>query len=196
MSKSTITLIVIGAVVLLLGFMGCGGYNGMVTKDQEAKSAWAKVQSQYQRRMDLIPNLVSTVKGYAEFEKSTLTAVIEARASATKMTVNADDLSPEKIKQFQASQGQLSAALGRLMVVSEQYPNLKANDQFISLQAELSGTENRIAVARNDFNDAVQSFNSTIKSFPAVLFSGLFGFKEKGYFEADAAAEKAPSVKF
>jgi LemA protein len=196
MSKSTITLIVIGAVVLLLGFMGCGGYNGMVTKDQEAKSAWAKVQSQYQRRMDLIPNLVSTVKGYAEFEKSTLTAVIEARASATKMTVNADDLSPEKIKQFQASQGQLSAALGRLMVVSEQYPNLKANDQFISLQAELSGTENRIAVARNDFNDAVQSFNSTIKSFPAVLFSSLFGFKEKGYFEADAAAEKAPSVKF
>jgi LemA protein len=196
MSKSTITLIVIGAVVLLLGFMGCGGYNGMVTKDQEAKSAWAKVQSQYQRRMDLIPNLVSTVKGYAEFEKSTLTAVIEARASATKMTVNADDLSPEKIKQFQASQGQLSAALGRLMVVSEQYPNLKANDQFISLQAELAGTENRIAVARNDFNDAVQSFNSSVKSFPTVLFSGLFGFKEKGYFEADAAADKAPSVKF
>ncbi|MFM2224626.1 MAG: hypothetical protein RJA07_828 [Bacteroidota bacterium] len=196
MSKSTITLIVIGAVVLILGFMGCGGYNGMVKNDQEVKSSWAKVQSQYQRRLDLIPNLVSTVKGYAEFEKSTLTAVIEARASASKITVNADDLSPEKLKQFQASQGQLSQALGRLMVVSEQYPNLKANDNFMSLQAELAGTENRIAVARNDFNDVVKMYNSSIKTFPAVLFSGMFGFKEKGFFEAEAAAEKAPSVKF
>jgi LemA protein len=196
MSKSTITLIIIGAVVLILGFMGCGGYNGMVKNDQEVKSSWAKVQSQYQRRLDLIPNLVSTVKGYAEFEKSTLTAVIEARASASKITVNADDLSPEKLKQFQASQGQLSQALGRLMVVSEQYPNLKANDNFMSLQAELAGTENRIAVARNDFNDVVKMYNSSIKTFPAVLFSGMFGFKEKGFFEAEAAAEKAPSVKF
>jgi LemA protein len=196
MSKSTITLIVIGAVVLILGFMGCGGYNGMVKNDQEVKSSWAKVQSQYQRRLDLIPNLVSTVKGYAEFEKSTLTAVIEARASASKITVNADDLTPEKLKQFQASQGQLSQALGRLMVVSEQYPNLKANDNFMSLQAELAGTENRIAVARNDFNDVVKMYNSSIKTFPAVLFSGMFGFKEKGFFEAEAAAEKAPSVKF
>ncbi|MEY4877173.1 MAG: hypothetical protein RI955_1159 [Bacteroidota bacterium] len=196
MSKSTITLIVIGAVVLILGFMGCGGYNGMVKNDQEVKSSWAKVQSQYQRRLDLIPNLVSTVKGYAEFEKSTLTAVIEARASASKITVNADDLTPEKLKQFQASQGQLSQALGRLMVVSEQYPNLKANDNFMSLQAELAGTENRIAVARNDFNDVVKMYNSSIKTFPAVIFSGMFGFKEKGFFEAEAAAEKAPSVKF
>jgi LemA protein len=196
MSKSTITLIIIGAVVLILGFMGCGGYNGMVKNDQEVKSSWAKVQSQYQRRLDLIQNLVSTVKGYAEFEKSTLTAVIEARASASKITVNADDLSPEKLKQFQASQGQLSQALGRLMVVSEQYPNLKANDNFMSLQAELAGTENRIAVARNDFNDVVKMYNSSIKTFPAVLFSGMFGFKEKGFFEAEAAAEKAPSVKF
>jgi LemA protein len=196
MSKSTITLIIIAAVVLILGFMGCGGYNGMVKNDQEVKSSWAKVQSQYQRRLDLIPNLVSTVKGYAEFEKSTLTAVIEARASASKITVNADDLSPEKLKQFQASQGQLSQALGRLMVVSEQYPNLKANDNFMSLQAELAGTENRIAVARNDFNDVVKMYNSSIKTFPAVLFSGMFGFKEKGFFEAEAAAEKAPSVKF
>ena len=196
MSKSTITLIIIGAVVLILGFMGCGGYNGMVKNDQEVKSSWAKVQSQYQRRLDLIQNLVSTVKGYAEVEKSTLTAVIEARASASKITVNADDLSPEKLKQFQASQGQLSQALGRLMVVSEQYPNLKANDNFMSLQAELAGTENRIAVARNDFNDVVKMYNSSIKTFPAVLFSGMFGFKEKGFFEAEAAAEKAPSVKF
>jgi len=196
MSKSTITLIIIGAVVLILGFMGCVGYNGMVKNDQEVKSSWAKVQSQYQRRLDLIPNLVSTVKGYAEFEKSTLTAVIEARASASKITVNADDLSPEKLKQFQASQGQLSQALGRLMVVSEQYPNLKANDNFMSLQAELAGTENRIAVARNDFNDVVKMYNSSIRTFPAVLFSGMFGFKEKGFFEAEAAAEKAPSVKF
>ena len=196
MNRSTITLIVVGVIVLILGFTGCGGYNGMVSKDQDVKSAWAKVQSQYQRRMDLIPNLVSTVKGYADFEKSTLTAVIEARASATKITVNADDLSPEKIKQFQASQGQLSQALGRLMVVSEQYPNLKANDQFLSLQAELSGTENRISTARNDFNDAVKIYNTAIKTFPAVVFSGMFGFKEKGFFEAEAAAEKAPTVKF
>jgi LemA protein len=194
MNRSTITLIVIGVIVLILGFAGCGGYNGMVRNNQEVKNSWAKVQSAYQRRMDLIPNLVNTVKGYADFEKSTLTAVIEARASATKLTVNADDLSPEKIKQFQASQGQLSQALGRLMVVSEQYPDLKANDQFLSLQAELSGTENRINTARNDFNDAVKIYNNTIKTFPAVLFSGMFGFTEKGYFEADAAAEKAPVI--
>ncbi len=196
MNRSTITLIVVGVIVLILGFTGCGGYNGMVSKDQDVKNAWAKVQSQYQRRLDLIPNLVNTVKGYADFEKSTLTAVIEARASATKLTVNADDLSPEKIKQFQASQGQLSQALGRLMVVSEQYPDLKANDQFLSLQAELAGTENRISTARNDFNDAVKIYNTAIRTFPAVLFSGMFGFKEKGFFEAEAAAEKAPSVKF
>ena len=196
MNRSTITLIVVGVIVLILGFTGCGGYNGMVSKDQDVKNAWAKVQSQYQRRLDLIPNLVNTVKGYADFEKSTLTAVIEARASATKLTVNADDLSPEKIKQFQASQGQLSQALGRLMVVSEQYPDLKANDQFLSLQAELAGTENRLSTARNDFNDAVKIYNTAIRTFPAVLFSGMFGFKEKGFFEAEAAAEKAPSVKF
>ncbi len=196
MTSTTRNLLIFGGIALLLLFVGCGRYNGMVAKDQEVKSSWAKVQSQYQRRMDLIPNLVSTVKGYADFEKSTLTAVIEARASATKLTVNADDLSPEKIKQFQASQGQLSQALGRLMVVSEQYPNLKANDQFLSLQAELSGTENRIAVARNDFNSVVQDYNTFIRTFPNSLFSGMFGFKEKGYFEADAAAEKAPSVKF
>ncbi len=196
MTSTTRNLLIFGGIALLLLFVGCGRYNGMVTKDQDVKSSWAKVQSQYQRRMDLIPNLVSTVKGYADFEKSTLSAVIEARASATKLTVNADDLSPEKIKQFQASQGQLSQALGRLMVVSEQYPNLKANDQFLSLQAELSGTENRIAVARNDFNSTVQDYNTFIKTFPNSLFSGMFGFKEKGYFEADAAAEKAPPVKF
>ena len=196
MQPDKLLVIVVGVIVLILGFTGCGGYNGMVSKDQDVKNAWAKVQSQYQRRLDLIPNLVNTVKGYADFEKSTLTAVIEARASATKLTVNADDLSPEKIKQFQASQGQLSQALGRLMVVSEQYPDLKANDQFLSLQAELAGTENRISTARNDFNDAVKIYNTAIRTFPAVLFSGMFGFKEKGFFEAEAAAEKAPSVKF
>ncbi len=196
MNRSTITLIVVGVIVLILGFTGCGGYNGMVSKDQDVKSAWAKVQSSYQLRMDKIPNLVETVKGYANFEKSTLTAVIEARASATKLTVNTDDLSPEKIKQFQASQGQLSQALGRLMMVSEQYPDLKANDQFIILQGEISGTENRIKKARDDFNDAVNIYNTAIKTFPAAMFSGMFGFKEKGYFEAEAAAEKAPTVKF
>ncbi len=187
--------LVASLLIAVISLNSCG-YNSGVSKDQAAKSAWANVENQYQRRMDLIPNLVATVKGYADFEQKTLTDVIEARAKATQITVKADDLSPEKIKQFQESQGQLSQALGRLMMVSEQYPNLKANDQFLSLQAELAGTENRIAVARKDFNDAVMDFNATIKSFPNVMFSGLFGFKEKGYFTADAGANKAPSVRF
>jgi len=187
-------LIIIGAVILVMALFGGCGYNGMVNQDQSAKSAWAQVENQYQRRTDLIGNLVNTVKGYADFEQKTLTDVIEARASATKITVNADDLSPEKIRAFQQSQGQLSQALGRLMVVSEQYPNLKASEQFIMLQSELSGTENRIATARMDFNNAVQSYNTSVKTFPNVLFSGIMGFHEKGYFQAEAGANKAPKI--
>ncbi len=196
MSTRNITLIVIGALILILGWSGCNGYNGLVKQDENVTNAWNRVQSDYQRRSDLIPNLVNTVKGEANFEQTTLQNVIAARASATQMKVDAKDLTPEKLQQFQASQGQLSQALGRLLVVSENYPNLRANDAFRGLQAQLEGTENRIKVARNDFNDAVQAYNVKVRSFPMNLFSGMFGFKAKEGFKAEAGAEKAPEVKF
>ncbi|MES2006134.1 MAG: LemA family protein [Bacteroidota bacterium] len=196
MSTKNITLIVILALVVILGWSGCNGYNGLVKQDESVSNAWNKVQSDYQRRADLIPNLVNTVKGEANFEQTTLTKVIEARASATQMKVDAKDLTPEKLQQFQASQGQLSQALGRLLVVSEQYPNLRANDAFRGLQAQLEGTENRIKVSRNDFNDAIQTYNVKVRSFPMNIFSGMFGFKAKEGFKADAGSEKAPEVKF
>lgn len=196
MSTKNITLIVILAVVVILGWSGCNGYNGLVKQDESVTNAWNKVQSDYQRRSDLIPNLVNTVKGEANFEQTTLTQVIEARASATQMKVDAKDLTPEKLQQFQASQGQLSQALGRLLVVSEQYPALRANEAFRGLQAQLEGTENRIKVARNDFNDAVQAYNVKVRSFPMNIFSGMFGFKTKEGFKAEAGSEKAPEVKF
>ncbi len=196
MSTRNITLIVIGALILILGWSGCNGYNGLVTQDETVANAWNKVQSDYQRRSDLIPNLVNTVKGEANFEQGTLTKVIEARASATQMKVDAKDLTPEKLQQFQANQGQLSQALGRLLVVSENYPNLKANEAFRGLQAQLEGTENRIKVSRNDFNDAIKTYNIKVRSFPMNFFSGMFGFKPKEGFKADAGADKAPEVKF
>jgi LemA protein len=187
-------------VLLLILFMGgcysCNTQRSLVNKDEAVKSAWANVQTQYQRRADLIDNLVATVKGAANFEKETLTAVIEARASASKMTLNANDLTPEKLQQFQASQGQLSQALGRLMVVSEQYPELKTNQNFLALQDEISGTENRIAFSRTSFNDAVQAYNITVRTFPNNLLAGMFGFQSKGMFEAEAGAQKAPKVQF
>src|SRR3982751_3830017 len=166
MSTKSITLIVIIAVILLIGGCGCGGYNGLVQQDETVKNAWNNVQSDYQRRADLIPNLVNTVRGEANFEQTTLQNVINARARATSIQVNPDDLTPEKLQQFQQAQGQLSQALGRLLMVTENYPNLRANDAFRGLQAQLEGTENRIKVARNDFNTAVQDFNSTIRTFP------------------------------
>ena len=196
MSTKNITLIVILALVVFLGFSGCNGYNGLIKQDENVNNAWNKVQSDYQRRADLIPNLVNTVKGEANFEQTTLTKVIEARASATQMKVDAKDLTPEKLQQFQASQGQLSQALGRLLVVSEQYPNLRANEAFRGLQAQLEGTENRIKVSRNDFNDAIQAYNIKVRSFPMNIFSGMFGFKAKEGFKAEAGSEKAPEVKF
>ncbi len=189
-------LIAVVAVVLLLGFVGCGKYNGLVQKDETVKESWAKVESQYQRRADLIPNLVSTVKGAAEFEKSTLTAVIEARAKATQTTISADALTPENIAKFQGAQDQLSGALSRLLVSVERYPELKANQNFLELQAQLEGTENRIAVARNDFNTVVKDYNQEVRTFPTNLFAGVFGFAQKGYFTATAGSEKAPSVQF
>ncbi len=196
MKTSYLVLIIVGLFILILGGCGCSGYNGLVKQDEVVNNAWANVQSDYQRRADLIPNLVATVKGEANFEQTTLQNVIAARASATQMKVDAKDLTPEKLQQFQASQGQLSQALGRLMVVSEQYPNLRANDAFRGLQAQLEGTENRIKVSRNDFNKAVQDYNVQVRSFPMNMFSGMFGFKAKTGFQADAGSDKAPAVKF
>lgn len=196
MSTRNIVLIVIGGLILLLGGCGCSGYNGLVQKDQNVKGKWANVESDYQRRADLIPNLVNTVKGAANFEQETLTQVVEARAKATQTTVDVNNLSPEKIAEFQKAQGQLSGAIGRLLVTVEKYPELKATQAFINLQAQLEGTENRIKVSRNDFNTAVQDYNTSVRQFPMVLFSSIFGFKEKGFFAAEAGSEKAPAVDF
>lgn len=191
--------IIIGSLVvvaILLYNLFAGSYNSMVTKNEEVTRAWQDVESDYQRRLDLIPNLVNTVKGYAEFEKSTLTAVIEARASASQVKLDPTNLTPEALQNYQAAQGQVSSALSRLLVTVEQYPDLKANQNFLELQAELAGTENRIKVARNKFNATVQDYNTYIKSFPRNFLSGMFGFTARAYFEADAAASKAPEVKF
>ena len=196
MSTKNLTLIVIAALVLLLGGCGCNGYNGLVKLDETVKNAWANVESDYQRRSDLIPNLVNTVKGEANFEQTTLQNVISARASATQVKLDANDLSPEKIQQYQAAQGQLTQALGKLLMVTENYPNLRANDAFRGLQAQLEGTENRIKVARNDFNDAVAAYNVKARTFPNNIFAGMFGFKTKEGFKAEAGSEKAPEVKF
>ncbi len=168
----------------------------MVQMDETCKAKWSAVESQYQRRADLIPNLVNTVKGVANFEKSTLVDVTNARARATSIQVDPTKLTPETIQKYQAAQGQLSTALGRLLVASENYPQLRANDNFTALQAQLEGTENRINIARLDFNAAVQEYNSKIRSFPANLTAKMFGFTEKGYFQADATASKVPTVQF
>lgn len=193
MSKGLIAVI---AIAIILGFVGCGKYNGLVKQDESVKESWSKVQSQYQRRGDLIPNLVNTVKGAADFEKSTLTAVIEARAKATSTTINADQLTPENIQKFQSAQDQLGGALSRLLVSVEQYPQLKANQNFLELQAQLEGTENRITVARNDFNTVVKGYNQEVRTFPTNLFAGVFGFSQKGYFEASEASQNSPTVQF
>lgn len=185
----------LGIVVLLVVMGGCS-YNGMNRGRIEVDKKWGNLQSQYQRRLDLIPNIVETVKGEANFEKSTLTEVIQARANATAIKVDAKDLTPEKLKELQASQGQLSQALGRLMVVSEQYPQLKANAAFQDLRSQLEGTENRINTGRREFNEAVGEYNIKVTSFPQNLLAGMFGFKEKAMFQADPAAQSAPKVKF
>jgi LemA protein len=196
MKTGWVVLIVIVLIVLIGGCSLKNGYNNVVTSSQDVQSKWGQVENQYQRRADLIPNLVNTVKGVANFEKSTLTAVIQARASATQIKVDASDLSPAQIQKFQQAQGQLTQALGRLMVVSERYPQLQADQNFTLLQTQLEGTENRIAVARMDFNNAVQTYNTQIQSFPMNLFAGMFGFKQKGYFQAEAGAQNAPKVQF
>jgi LemA protein len=196
MKKGSLVLIVLLGILLIGGCMTCSTQKSLVTKDENVKSKWGEVQNQYQRRADLIPNLVNTVKGAAQFEQKTLTDVINARAKATSIQVNPDQLTPEKIREFQQAQGELSQALGRLMVVSEAYPELKANQNFLALQDQLEGTENRITVARKYYNDAVQDYNVEVRTFPNSIFAGIMGFEKKGMFEADAAAQKAPSVQF
>lgn len=174
---------------------GCG-FNKMVNLDEAVTSQWAQVENVYQRRLDLIPNLVSTVKGYASHEEATLTAVVEARSKATSTTINAADMDEAALTKFQSSQSELSSALSRLMVVVEQYPDLKANQSFLELQAQLEGTENRIATERRKFNEAAQTYNTYIRRFPQLLFAGMFGFDKRPYFTAEAAAQKAPKVAF
>jgi LemA protein len=193
--KNTKTWIIIGGIVILALYL-ISQYNSLVTMQESVKKQWANVESSYQRRADLIPNLVNTVKGYADFEKSTLQSVIEARAKATGVTVNAENLTPETIAKFQEAQNQMSSALSRLLVVVEKYPDLKANQNFLELQAQLEGTENRINVERNRYNEMVQPFNTKIKTFPTNLMNALYGFKEMGYFEAQKGAEAAPTVTF
>ena len=200
MNTSKLVLyIILGFILLVVGCGGCGAIGFQkkaVVMDENVRGKWGNVQSEYQRRSDLIPSLVNTVKGAANFEQQTLTNVIEARAKATQVHIDEKDLSPEKIAEFQQAQGQLSGALGKLLAVVESYPDLKATQNFRDLQAQLEGTENRIKVSRNDFNSAVQDYNSYIRQFPNNIYAGFMKFNVKGYFQADAGSEKAPEVKF
>lgn len=196
MKRGYVVLIVIVAVVLVLFFWVKGMYNSMVRMDEGVSSAWAQVENVYQRRADLVPNLVATVKGYAEHESSTLEAVVNARAKATQMTVDPSGLSEAEIARFTEAQDELGAAIGRLLVSVERYPDLKANQNFRDLQAQLEGTENRITVERQKFNEAARNYNVTIRKFPNNIFAGMFGFEKKGYFEASEGAEQAPAVSF
>ena len=196
MKKSYIILIVV-AVILIGGFIWVKNtYNGLVKADEGVSAAWAQVENVYQRRADLIPNLVATVKGYAAHESSTLEGVVEARSKATQVTVSAEDLSPEALAKFNAAQGDLTNALGRLLMLTENYPDLKASQNFSELQAQLEGTENRIATERMKFNETAKAYNTLIRKFPDNIVASMFGFEKKGYFEAAAGAEQAPVVEF
>ena len=191
--------IVLGTVVLLLVVVGgctATSYNSFVKKNNEVENAWGKVQTAYQRRADLVPNLVNTVKGYAKHEAGTLESVVAARAKATQLTVDADDLTPEKLRQVEAAQGELSTAIGRLLMVAENYPQLKANENFSELQAQLEGTENRINESRLKYNNAVQDYNLAVRRFPGNIVAGMFGFEKKEKFAAETGAEQAPEVSF
>ncbi len=196
-SKGTLTLLI---VLLLVGFAGCAGcstYNSLVDAEERVEQAWANVETQYQRRADLIPNLVNTVKGAADFERGTLEAVTNARARATSINLTADDLTdPAKVQAFMEAQNQLGSALGRLLVVAENYPQLRATEAFRDLQAQLEGTENRINIARRDYNEAVRAYNTKVRRFPASIIAGLFGFERRTPFEAAPGSEKAPTVDF
>jgi LemA protein len=196
MNKSVITLGVIGVLLLLLVMNGCNSYNKMVDLNEKVTESWQQVENQYQRRMDLIPNLVSTVQGYADFEKSTLREVIDARSNAFGVKVDPNNLDPESLQKFAQAQNNLSGALGRLMVLVERYPDLKANQGFSDLRVQLEGTENRIATARQDFNTNVKDLNVLVQRFPSKIWAGIFGFEKRAYFESKDGAENAPEVKF
>jgi len=195
-SKGWIILIVIVVIIILLFSWGTGIYNKLVSREETVNQQWANVENVYQRRADLVPNLVATVKGVANFEQKTLTDVIEARAKATSVQINPKNLDEASLQKFQAAQDNLTSSLARLMVVVEQYPQLKATQNFMELQAQLEGTENRISVERMKFNEVAQSYNTYLRSFPSNIFAGIFGFQKKAYFQAMEGANKAPQVQF
>ena len=188
--------IIAGVVILVIALWGISGYNGLVSMDEEVNGKWANVETQYQRRSDLIPNLVSTVKGYAKHESQTLEAVMAARSQATQVKIDPSNCTPQQLAQYQKAQGDVTNALGKLLAITENYPDLKANENFLQLQAKLEGTENRITVERKTFNEVAQTYNSAIRQFPGNILAGMFGFERKPYFEAESGAEKAPKVEF
>ena len=194
--KKHLGWIIPAIIVVIIIFWGIGGYNGMVSLDEGVQNKWADVETQYQRRADLIPNLVNTVKGYAAHESQTLENVVKARSEASSVKVDPQKITPEKLAEYQKAQSGVSSALGRLMVIVEKYPDLKANQNFLELQSQLEGTENRINTARRDFNEAAKGFNTEIRRFPKNILAGMFGFEKKAYFEAEKGAEKAPEVQF
>ena len=196
MKKGLIVLLAVAAVVLGIFFWFQGNYNSMVKMDEGVQAAWSQVENVYQRRADLIPNLVAPVKGYAEHEQQTLEGVVSARSKATQITVDPENLTSEQLAKYQKAQGELGAALGKLLAITENYPNLKANENFLSLQSQLEGTENRIAVERNKYNEAARSYNTTIRQFPKNIVASMFGFEKKPYFEASEGAKEAPKVEF
>ena len=196
MNKKWITIIIVVVALFLVYNFFSGKYNSMVTKEETVNTQWSNVETQYQRRNDLIPNLVNTVKGFAQQEKEVLTGVTEARAKASSINLDANNLTAENMQQFQAAQGQLNSALSRLLVTVEKYPELKSNQNFLELQAQLEGTENRIAVARKRFNETTQDYNTYIRKFPNTMLAGMFGFERKALFAADEGAENAPEVQF
>ncbi len=195
MKKLSIPVIII-AVVAVIAIMCVSAYNSLVSSEESVDTAWSQVENVYQRRADLIPNLVNTVKGYATHEKETLEGVVSARAKATQMTIDPTNLTPEAIEKFQAAQGELGSALGKLLAITENYPDLKANENFKELQAQLEGTENRIAVERKKFNETAQVYNTSIRKFPRSIVASMFGFERKPYFKAQEGAEQAPTVQF
>lgn len=196
MKKGLTVLLVVGAVVLGIFFWFQSSYNKMVKMDEGVQAAWSQVENVYQRRADLIPNLVATVKGYAQHEQQTLEGVISARSKATQITVDPENLTQEELAKYQKAQGELGAALGKLLAITENYPDLKANENFLALQSQFEGTENRIAVERNKYNESARNYNTTIRQFPKNIVAGMFGFEKKPYFEAQEGAEVAPKVEF
>ena len=196
LSGGAIFGIIVIALLVILGAWGIGSYNGLVGLKETIDNQSSNIETQLQRRADLIPNLVNTVKGYATHEKETLEGVVAARSQATQIKVDAEDLTPEKLAEYQKAQGAVTSALGKLLAITENYPDLKANQNFLELQAQLEGTENRINVARKNFNDAAQAYNTNIRRFPKNIFAGMFGFDKKAYFEAEEGSEKAPKVEF